>query len=168
MVRHGFLGRAAVWAALLSFMGALTATLPTAIAQDGPKAQFRKDKLVLKTSTGEHVIAIEVAETNEQKSLGLMFRTSVPPSTGMLFPYDEPHELTMWMRNTVSSLDMIFIRRDGTVHRIEYSAEPLSERVISSKGNVTAVLEVAAGEAKRLGVKPGDRVDYRTFTPAKR
>jgi uncharacterized membrane protein (UPF0127 family) len=128
---------------------------------------FRKDKLTLKTSTGEHVIEIEVAETSEQKALGLMYRQKVPPNTGMLFPYDRPQELTMWMRNTYASLDMIFIKADGSVHRIEFGTEPLSERVISSGGAVTAVLELAAGEAKRLAIKPGDRVVYKTFKPGR-
>jgi uncharacterized membrane protein (UPF0127 family) len=165
MVRNTHFSRAAVLAALFSFMPVLIVVPPSVSAQ---QPQFRKDKLTLKTSSGDHVIAIEVAETNEQKSLGLMFRTSVPPNTGMLFPYNDPQELTMWMRNTYASLDMVFIRRDGIVHRIEYGTEPLSERVISSKGPVTAVLELAAGEAKRLGVMAGDRVDHATFNPRKR
>ncbi len=131
------------------------------------QTSFKKDQLTLKTSTGDHVISVELALTEEQKSLGLMFRTKVPPGTGMLFPYDRPRELTMWMKNTYASLDMIFIRQDGTVHRIEYSTEPMSERVISSQGNVIAVLELAAGEAKRLGLKPGDQVVHATFKPAR-
>jgi hypothetical protein len=160
------MGRAAALAALLCFW---VATVGFMLA-GGAVAQtvFRKDKLTLKTASGEHVIAIEIAETNEQKSLGLMFRPSVPANTGMLFPYGNPQEITMWMRNTYASLDMIFIKSDGVVHRIEYGTEPLSERVISSKGLVSAVLEVAAGEAKRLGVRPGDRVEHATFTAGRR
>lgn len=165
MVRNALSSRAAILAALFSFLSAMIVMAPSLPAQ---QAQFRKDKLTIKTSSGDHVIAIEVAETSEQKSLGLMFRTSVPANTGMLFPYGDPQELTMWMRNTYASLDMVFIRRDGTVHRIEYATEPLSERVISSKGAVTAVLELAAGEANRLGIKAGDRVEHDTFKPGKR
>lgn len=126
-------------------------------------ARMQKDRLTLKTGSGEHVIEIEIAETNEEKALGLMYRPTVPPNTGMLFPYATPQELTMWMRNTYASLDMIFIKGDGTVHRIEYGTEPLSERVIASQGLVTAVLELAAGEARRLGLKPGDRVVHARF-----
>ena len=126
-------------------------------------ARMQKDRLTLKTGSGEHVIEIEIAETNEEKALGLMYRPKVPPNTGMLFPYATPQELTMWMRNTYASLDMIFIKGDGTVHRIEYGTEPLSERVIASQGLVTAVLELAAGEARRLGLKPGDRVVHARF-----
>ena len=72
----------------------------------------------------------------------------------MLFPYKEPRELTMWMHNTYIPLDMVFIRPDGVVHRIEMRAEPMSERMISSEGPVAAVLELAGGAAERLGSRP--------------
>jgi uncharacterized membrane protein (UPF0127 family) len=148
-------------AALLFFcvglmMGALVA-----------EAKPRKDKLTLHTDSGAHVIEIEIAETEADKSLGLMYRPKVPPNTGMLFPYGRPQELTMWMRNTYASLDMVFIKADGSVHRIEYSTEPLSERIIASRGPVVAVLELAAGEAKRLRIKPGDRVEHASLKSAK-
>ena len=81
----------------------------------------------------------------------------------MLFPHKEPRELTMWMRNTYIPLDMVFIRADGTVHRIEAKTEPLSDRIISSKGPVSAVLEIAGGNADRLGLKPGDKVRHPAF-----
>ncbi len=156
--------RAAFRAALFSYLALVVAIMtPIAVA-----AAFTKDKLTLITSTGQHAIEIEIAETNEQKSLGLMFRPSIPASTGMLFPYGDPQEITMWMRNTYASLDMVFIKADGIVHRVEAGTEPLSERIISSKGRVSAVLELAAGEAKRLGVKPGDRVDHAIFKGARR
>src|SRR5690606_35709097 len=104
-----------------------------------------------------------VAETPRQKAVGLMFRRSIPESTGMLFPYEEAHEVTMWMRNTYVPLDMVFIRADGVVHRIEARTEPFSERIIASQGPVTAVLELAGGAAERLELKPGDRVIHPHF-----
>lgn len=131
-------------------------------------AKMRRDQLVLVTAGGEQVIDIEVAQTVEEKALGLMYRRSVPEKTGMLFPYEGPQEITMWMRNTYVSLDMIFIRADGVVHRIESHTEPLSERTIASRGNVTAVLELAAGASERLGLKPGDKVLHSHFGTAKR
>jgi uncharacterized protein len=84
----------------------------------------------------------------------------------MLFPFDAPHEIKMWMRNTYVSLDMVFIRADGVVHRIESRTEPLSERIISSNGPVTAVLELAAGAAGRLDLKAGDHVRHSHFRTA--
>jgi hypothetical protein len=127
----------------------------------------REDRLELVTASGVRTIDIEVAATPEQQALGLMYRTSLADTKGMLFPYSEPRELTMWMRNTYIPLDMVFIRADGTVHRIEVRAEPLSERVISSGGPVTGVLELAGGAAERLGLKPGDTVRHPHFAPPK-
>jgi hypothetical protein len=69
----------------------------------------------------------------------------------------------MWMRNTYIPLDMVFIRADGTVHRIEAMTEPHSEEIIASKGPVTGVLEIAGGAAARMGLKPGDTVRHRHF-----
>ena len=85
----------------------------------------------------------------------------------MLFPYSEAREITMWMRNTYIPLDMVFIRADGIIHRIEVRAEPMSERIIASQGEVSAVLELAGGAAERLGLKAGDRVRHPLFGAGK-
>lgn len=120
----------------------------------------------LQTSGGEREIVIEVAETDEEKALGLMFRTSLADDRGMLFPSAEPRELTMWMKNTYIALDMVFIRADGVVHRIEARTEPHSERIIASEGPVAAVLELAGGAAARIGLRAGDSVRHPTYFPA--
>lgn len=124
---------------------------------------MRRETLTLVTASGEHVINVEIAETAEDKTMGLMFRTSLADNAGMLFPYAPPQEATMWMRNTYIALDMVFIRADGVVHRIERRTEPFSERIIASQGDVTGVLELKAGSADRLGLKPGDRIRHRLF-----
>ena len=88
-----------------------------------------------------------------------MFRTGMAENDGMLFVYNKPQDLSMWMHNTYLPLDMVFMRADGTIARIEANAEPLSDRVIASGSPVKAVLELKAGTAQRLGLKAGDRVD---------
>ena len=132
-----------------------------------PSAQteikMRRETLTLHTASGAHRIDIEVAESDSEKARGLMFRRSLGDSEGMLFPYPSAHEITMWMRNTFISLDMIFIRSDGIVHRVATDTEPHSERIIASQGDVTAVLEMKAGSARRLQVQPGDRVEHAHF-----
>jgi uncharacterized protein len=128
-----------------------------------PADAMRRETLKLLTQQGEHVIDVEVTETVEEKAQGLMFRTRLPDKSGMLFFYEAPQEITMWMRNTYIPLDMVFIRADGVVHRIEARTAPLSEDIISSRGDVTACLELAGGAAERLGLKPGDRVVHRFF-----
>lgn len=129
-------------------------------------AQMRREPLTIVTAQGEHTFQVEIASTPEEKAKGLMFRTSLADDAGMLFPYSPPQEATMWMRNTYISLDMVFIRADGTVHRIEPRTEPFSERVIASRGDVAAVLELKAGTADRLGLGPGDRVRHPLFAAA--
>lgn len=139
--------------------GALLGNAVMPFAQEG----LRREPLTLVTSTGAHKFEVEIAETREQHGRGLMFRRSLGPRAGMLFIYDEPQFVSMWMRNTYIPLDMIFIRADGRVHRIEESTEPLSERIIESGDRVFAVLEVAGGTAAKLKLKPGDRVRHPHF-----
>ena len=156
--------RAAHRAALLLAGSALVAVLATPL-----DAKMRQDRLWLLTGPGQETpIDVEIADDPKEKQLGLMFRTELPQGTGMLFPYDSPREITMWMRNTYIPLDMVFIRPDGTVHRIEERTEPLSERIIASQGPVSAVLELPGGDAERLGLKPGDRVRHPAFEPTPR
>jgi uncharacterized membrane protein (UPF0127 family) len=121
------------------------------------------DRLVVVTAGGRHEISLEVADTEHKKMVGLMFRTALARGHGMLFPYAGDQEVTMWMRNTYIPLDMVFIRGDGVVHRIAYDTEPMSEAIIASQGPVSAVLELFAGEAKRLGITPGSRVEHAHF-----
>jgi uncharacterized membrane protein (UPF0127 family) len=144
---------------MLAAASALTVVPPPLL-----EAAMRTERLWLVTGAGrETPIDVEVAEEPQEKQLGLMFRTDLPDGKGMLFPYESPREVTMWMHNTYIPLDMVFIRPDGVVHRIEARAEPMSERIISSQGPVIAVLELAGGAAARLGLKPGDRVRHPLF-----
>ena len=126
-------------------------------------AEMRRETLDIVTSKGTHTFSIEIADTPEEKAKGLMFRRTLPADAGMLFPYLPAQEATMWMRNTYISLDMVFIRADGVVHRIERGTEPFSERTVTSQGPVTAVLELIAGTAERIGLMAGDKVRHSLF-----
>ncbi len=126
---------------------------------------MKTDTLVVVTKTGERLLTIELAQSPEEMSLGLMYRTSLPDGQGMLFPSPAEREVSMWMRNTYIPLDMIFIRANGTIHRIEAMTQPLSEAIVASNGPVLAVLEVAGGGAERLGITAGDQVRHPIFAP---
>ncbi len=128
-------------------------------------ARMRTDRLQIEPASGEasRTLEIEVADSDQEKALGLMFRTQLADGEGMLFFYGPERDITMWMHNTYIPLDMLFIRADGVIHRIEVKAEPLSDRVIASGGPAAAVLELAGGAAERLGIKPGDKVRHGVF-----
>jgi uncharacterized membrane protein (UPF0127 family) len=121
------------------------------------------EALTVVSASGRHPFLVEVARTDADRAQGLMYRRHLAPDRGMLFDFERVEPISMWMQNTYISLDMIFIRPDGTVARIAQNTEPLSTRVISSGEPVLAVLEVVAGTASRLGLKPGDRVEHPLF-----
>jgi hypothetical protein len=110
-----------------------------------------------------HEFNVEMAITPDQQTVGLMFRTSVPAEGGMLFDWGVPRDSQMWMRNTVASLDMVFINADGTIRSIAERTVPESLAVVDSRGPVRATLELAAGTAARLNIRVGDRVQQRIF-----
>lgn len=125
------------------------------------------DQLYIVTSSGRHQIKLEIADTEEKKRLGLMFRTELADGHGMLFPYDSPQEITMWMKNTYISLDMIFIGADGTVVRVARNTEPMSEEIVSSQRPALGVLELKAGAADKYGIIAGkSRVEHPYFQTA--
>ena len=136
--------------ALVAALGAALADLP-------------RSTLVLHTASGTHPFTVELAATPEERGTGLMFRTEMADDAGMLFDFGRVGEVAMWMKNTYLPLDMVFIRADGTVHRIEADTVPESLRVIASAGPVLSVLELNAGTAARIGLRPGDRVEHPLF-----
>ncbi|MBL0404927.1 DUF192 domain-containing protein [Microvirga aerilata] len=117
------------------------------------------------TSQGgqKQTFRVEVARNDADRAQGLMYRRSMPADQGMLFDFGRVEPVSMWMQNTYLSLDMLFIRPDGTIARIAANTEPLSTRTIPSGEPVLAVLELNAGTAARLGIKAGDRVEHPVF-----
>lgn len=133
-------------------------------AQTGPQGELPKEKLAIITRAGKRLdFAVEMALTADQQTIGLMFRPSVPADGGMLFDWGTPRASQMWMRNTISSLDMLFINADGTIRTIAERTVPQSLATIDSRGPVRATLELAAGTAERLDIRVGDKVMQRIF-----
>ena len=114
----------------------------------------------LVTASGRHVIDVELATTPESRATGLMNRESMPDGQGMLFDFDESRPVSMWMKNTLIPLDMLFIDETGTVASIKTNAQPLSLDTIPSGGPVRYVLELNGGAASRYGVARGDRLEH--------
>jgi uncharacterized membrane protein (UPF0127 family) len=152
-----FTQRHILFAAFPSFFAAIALLFATSASA----ANFERVEIV--TRSGVHVFDVELAVTPDERSKGLMFRRELPAGQGMLFDFDAEGHVSMWMKNTYVSLDMIFIRADGRIARIAENTEPLSEATIPSGVPVKAVLEVVAGTARRLGIAAGDRVAHRIF-----
>jgi hypothetical protein len=146
------------------FRAALLALVAATVLGRATLATGDAQMLEIATQNGVHVFSIELAANDEERARGLMYRRELPQEHGMLFDFEREQDVSMWMRNTYVSLDMIFIRADGSIRRIAERTEPMSERIISSGGPVRAVLEVAGGTAKKLGIAPGDRVGHPIFS----
>jgi uncharacterized membrane protein (UPF0127 family) len=116
--------------------------------------------LIIHTAHAKHRLNVEVATTPATQEKGLMFRKSLGPDTGMLFPMDPPKIASFWMKNTLIPLDMLFIRTDGSIAFIGANAEPHSRIPVSAGIPVAAVLELAGGRAAALGIREGDRVNW--------
>jgi uncharacterized protein len=125
--------------------------------------QFPTSQLTIVSRTGRHQFKIEVAETPAQMTQGLMFRKSLAPDAGMLFDYKQPTVATMWMRNTLIPLDMLFVDAQGQILNIHQRAVPQSLDVIAAAAPVRVVIELNGGTAERLGIEPGDQVIYPIF-----
>jgi len=129
----------------------------------GQAATLRQEPLEIVTSKATTKFTVEIADTEETRNHGLMFRKSLAPDKGMLFDFKTPREAAFWMRNTLISLDIIFITQDGRILTIARNAVPHSEVPIPSGGVIRGVLELAGGRAAQLGIYPGDRVKHRIF-----
>ena len=156
--RPEFLRRlATVLAATLALAGNTMA-----FAQDGQLedlAAFPRGPLEI--NDGKKVkLAFDVwlADNPRRMAQGLMFVRALPEMRGMLFVHESPKPMSMWMKNTYIPLDMVFIDGDGRIQQIVEQTTPHSLAIISSTEPALAVLEIAGGEAKRLGLHPGQRV----------
>jgi uncharacterized membrane protein (UPF0127 family) len=132
----------------------MLATLPAMAAET-----FSTSSLDIETASGQKFhFNVQLALTPAQQSQGLMYRTELKPDAGMLFVNKEPRPMSMWMKNTLIPLDMVFFGADGRIVNIEANAAPETLVSRSSKGAVKGVLELPGGTAATLGIRPGDRI----------
>ena len=158
--------RASGAVAALAFGLCLAVALAPArsFAQASPAAsETALEPLEIVTATGSHMFSVEVMRDDTQRARGLMYRRSMPQDRGMLFDFKREEPVSMWMKNTYLSLDMVFTDRTGRVINVALETEPLSERIIPSGGPAFAVLELNAGTARRIGLKVGDRLRHSLF-----
>jgi uncharacterized membrane protein (UPF0127 family) len=101
----------------------------------------------------------EVAEDEQSRATGLMFRDSLSEERGMLFIFDQPHQVSFWMKNTKIPLSIAFLENDQVISE-EKSMRPYDETLIQSRSDkIRYAIEVNAGWFDRHQVKPGAKVD---------
>jgi uncharacterized membrane protein (UPF0127 family) len=142
--------------------------MPPLLAQPPfPEAKGQMLPITAEAQIGSELIQLEVAQTPRQQALGLMFRTSLDPNRGMLFPLSRPRVVGFWMKNCKISLDMIFLR-NGIVQSIQAKAPPCTTEPCpsySSNVPVDQVIELRGGRAQELGVQVGDRISVQSLSP---
>jgi len=124
---------------------------------------FGTSELTIQTAAGPQKFAIELALTDAQMEQGLMYRRSMAPNAGMLFDFKQPTPVSMWMKNTVIPLDMLFLDTSGKVIDIHERAVPQSTDIIASAVPARYVIELNGGTVDRLGIKIGDQVTSPTI-----
>jgi len=149
----------------LALVAAITlAGSTTVFAQSGPiedLAAFPRAKLEIADGKKvKHTFEVWLADSPQRQAQGLMFVRALPDLRGMLFVHESPKPISMWMKNTYIPLDMVFIDEHGRIQQIVEHATPHSLDIIRSNEPALAVLEIAGGEASRLGLRAGQRVTH--------
>jgi uncharacterized membrane protein (UPF0127 family) len=140
---------------------ALSACKPSPPSTDAPPGAVVTTTVPLRIATaqGARIFSMELAISEAEQERGLMHRPPLPQGRGMLFPFALPRTISFWMKDTPAPLDLLFMRPDGTVAAILHG-KPDDRTPLSAGEPVSAVVEIGAGEAERLGIRPGDRVEW--------
>ena len=148
---------------LLFLLAASVGSFAQTDPQPDPNAVFPVETLTILSNSGEFNFTVEIADEPHERSQGLMHRSEMKATHGMLFDFGRTKQVMMWMENTPRSLDMIFIRSDGTVAHIARNTKPFSRDIVSTNIPVSHVLELNAGMALQIGLEVGDRIRHRFF-----
>jgi uncharacterized membrane protein (UPF0127 family) len=152
-----------------AFACALLLWSPLAGAESKDEQQldrmFSRSTLQIATPDAKlHKFDVWVADTDARRMRGLMFVDKLADDEGMLFIYPQQQQISMWMKNTHLSLDMLFVTANGRVHHVVENTTPMSTNTISSNGVVYAVVELKAGSAARMKIRPGAQVIHPAFS----
>lgn len=150
--------------ALTLILFAFLALLPAGLRAE--EALTKIEPLTIATDGDATMFTVEIADTDASRARGLMFRQRLPEDRGMLFEFEQPRPVSMWMKNTYMPLDMLFIRNDGTIAYIAENTKPRSLDSIGISEPVKAVLELAGGTARKKNIRAGDIVYHRIFDNA--
>jgi uncharacterized protein len=134
----------------------------SAHAQDAPQMDLQRVKI----TAGMHQLSAQVAQTPEQRQIGLMFRKEMPQAEGMLFVFEQPSQQCFWMKNTILPLTAAFVADDGTIVNLE-DMKPQTTDSHCSQKPVRYVLEMNQGWFAKKGLKAGFKLGGQPFEAAK-
>lgn len=122
-------------------------------------------EMVVETENGPVVYHVETAATKQELSDGLMNRKELAADSGMIFVLDGQTHISMWMKDTLIPLDMLFINKDGEIVWIYENALPQSTVLIQPRNNepLYAVVEINAGDVKKHSITVGDKIKHKTL-----
>lgn len=148
-------------------MGRVTTALAvvTLAAASSAAATCQDDVADLRGDWGLARFGVEIADTDEERSTGLMERDLLPRSRGMLFIYDPPEPAFFWMRRTSIPLDIIFFDSRGLAFKVHRDAVPFSRELIASESPAMAILEINAGLSDAFGIDVGTQLRHRRLDP---
>ena len=149
------------WIPVCTGMVITIALLLFIAAECAAQTRFKAGSVTIATKFRDISYRVEVADTNRLKSIGLMYRSSMPEERGMLLLNEKPQRMNIWMKNTFIPLDIIYIDKDGHIVKIVENARTESTTVMPSGGKVKAVLELNAGQVRQKDIAVSDRVSYR-------
>jgi uncharacterized membrane protein (UPF0127 family) len=129
-------------------------------AQDTPQTTLPRIKL----QAGMYQMDVQVAQTPDQRSIGLMFRAEMPTHEGMLFVFEQPSTQCFWMKNTLLPLTAAFVADDGTIVNLADMKPQTTDSHCSTKP-VRFVLEMNQGWFAKKGLKAGSRLAGAAFKP---
>jgi uncharacterized membrane protein (UPF0127 family) len=136
------------------------AAAATAAFEPAQLKGFPRGQMTVERAQGRDNFHIWIADTPAQQEQGLMWLRELPADYGMVFALNQPRPMSMWMKNTYISLDMLFFDTDGRILSIARNTQPLSLAIIDSGVAVAGVVEIRGGEAARRGIAVGDRIRY--------
>lgn len=149
------------WAAWLAWAAALALLAPVAsIPAHAGAPQLNLERARLQV--GIHQIDAQVAQTAEQRAIGLMHRRAMPPHEGMLFIFEQAGVQCFWMKNTLIALTVAFLSDDGRIVNLA-DMQALSEKSHCSEKPVRFVLEMNQGWFAQRGIEPGHKISARVF-----
>lgn len=149
------------------FAALLSVTLLAGCSPGADHARLPTTQITVDTPKGPAAFTVERASDDASRQRGLMYRTELAPDAGMLFEFDRDDYRSFWMKNTPRSLDLLFIKADGTISTISENAVPYSEDRIPSSEPIRAVLEINGGRARELGIQPGGKIHAKFFGTAR-